>query len=447
MSLRLAHRKVIGNVGIPVNLGTTPHVSATFTMFPAGTASGRVVDSKGSPIQGVSVVALHDTFNEIGSRSQKAIASVKTNDIGEFRIGSLERGEYTFKVEPPSLNLNAEDKLYLPSYYPGVPDAANARIFSVESGSSIRLGDIVLDDPPQNKLQIRLRSEDGTDVRGQFAIRRSGQTNSMRLGFLSDSATTVSLPQGVYDVTITPAANSTVPKSTQRVVVRNGDTELQWNVPRSAKLTGKVVLKSRDVAQLSPVPRVQLQMVDATLPFGELVANGIPAGVVSRASDASGMFSFPSLAPGRYSTHAIGIPPGMYMAKILDSSGHDLLPDGIEVVESRGGAEVTVVLEELSARVEGTVKDEKGLPVPNAVIALLPDDRDQSHLTFTVISGADGSFKLRCPAGSFHAYAWTELDGAAYRNGEFMRNYDDRGQAIKLTVGQSPSVTLPVLNP
>ena len=64
--------------------------------------------------------------------------------------------------------------------------------------------------------------------------------------------------------------------------------------------------------------------------------------------------------------------------------------------------------------------------------ALMPDDRGQKALMISRNTDANGVFEIKAAPGSYHLYAWMELDGAAYRNEEFMKKCDDRGTAVRI---------------
>ena len=74
-----------------------------------------------------------------------------------------------------------------------------------------------------------------------------------------------------------------------------------------------------------------------------------------------------------------------------------------------------------------------------ALIVLVPDEpsRDAKHLYRTTMSDQNGAFTLRTVApGAYHVLAWTELDGAAYKNAEFMKAYADQGASVKIAAGE-----------
>jgi hypothetical protein len=46
----------------------------------------------------------------------------------------------------------------------------------------------------------------------------------------------------------------------------------------------------------------------------------------------------------------------------------------------------------------------------------------------------NGEFDLGCVrTGNFRLYAWRELEGAAYRNAEFMKDYDAKGIPVHIS--------------
>jgi hypothetical protein len=50
-----------------------------------------------------------------------------------------------------------------------------------------------------------------------------------------------------------------------------------------------------------------------------------------------------------------------------------------------------------------------------------------------VTADSSGHFELRGIApGNYHLFSWIALPGAAYRNADFMKTYDERGTAIRI---------------
>jgi len=69
-------------------------------------------------------------------------------------------------------------------------------------------------------------------------------------------------------------------------------------------------------------------------------------------------------------------------------------------------------------------------------------ERDRSGIT-----DFKGAFELSGVApGSYQVFAWPDLNGAAYRNAEFMKKYEGKGQAIKLEKASRVSIDLTALD-
>jgi hypothetical protein len=66
----------------------------SFRLVPAGTISGRVLDSAGEPLPGITVQVLRSTYDATGKRTLQPAGSARTNDLGEYRIYWINPGRY-----------------------------------------------------------------------------------------------------------------------------------------------------------------------------------------------------------------------------------------------------------------------------------------------------------------------------------------------------------------
>jgi hypothetical protein len=76
--------------------------------------------------------------------------------------------------------------------------------------------------------------------------------------------------------------------------------------------------------------------------------------------------------------------------------------------------------------------------LPFAVVAVVPDTPYRATpLRFrSVVTDSDGQYEIHGIApGSYKLFAWTELEGAAYLNAEFMKEFEDRGKVVKAEKG------------
>jgi hypothetical protein len=61
-------------------------------------------------------------------------------------------------------------------------------------------------------------------------------------------------------------------------------------------------------------------------------------------------------------------------------------------------------------------------------------------------SDKNGEYEFHASPGAYHLFAWTELDGAAYRNSDFMRKYEEKGAPVQLERGSQAILKLTILD-
>jgi hypothetical protein len=144
-------------------------------------------------------------------------------------------------------------------------------------------------------------------------------------------------------------------------------------------------------------------------------------------SGAEGKFTNPLVKPGLFYVAGVTLPPNMYLLSIRDGDrdvfGEKFAIDG-------GDIDLNMIVGEGPGTVRGTVTDSRGNKVAAAAVALMPDDRTQKALMTSRNADANGVFEFQAAPGSYHLYVWIELDGAAYRNEEFMKKFNDRGTPV-----------------
>jgi 5-hydroxyisourate hydrolase-like protein (transthyretin family) len=153
----------------------------SFRLTPAGTISGRVMDSTGEPLPGVTVQALRSTYDATGKRGLQPAGTARTNDLGEYRIYWINPGRYFISANAarsafemittsasqaavqaqdaaqaqaaaaaaslfgPAGNQNeVVDNSFGLTYYPGSSDAARAVGIDLQPGAELRAIDFTL---------------------------------------------------------------------------------------------------------------------------------------------------------------------------------------------------------------------------------------------------------------------------------------------------------------
>lgn len=228
------------------------------------------------------------------------------------------------------------------------------------------------------------------------------------------------------------------------IEVRDRDVDIALPMLKSVKVSGHL---SEAIAGI----QVRLAPKDSTLLFPFNVTIG-----------KDGKFSWTAVPSGSYT---VDIPTrgkdsdGVYLRaadlnsfpenKCLDSvlqGTRDLLKDGLTIADKDIDFEIN--LRDQKTVIKGTVSNARGEKVDGAVVALVPDDRDKIALYAAVTTDQNGAFEFRCAApGDFHLFAWPELAGSAYRNAEFMKQFENRGTAIHVDGSPERNVDLRLIEP
>jgi len=77
-----------------------PIPEISFRLTPAATISGRILDTNGEPLPGITVQALRSTYDATGKRTLQPAGSARTNDLGEYRIYWINPGRYYVSANP-----------------------------------------------------------------------------------------------------------------------------------------------------------------------------------------------------------------------------------------------------------------------------------------------------------------------------------------------------------
>src|SRR5215470_6867921 len=186
--------------GKPIVLSAGQQVKdINLALTPSGTIAGRVYDRYGEPAVNINVQALKSRYAN-GQRVLGAVQSVRTNDLGEYRLYWLQPGKYIVTAIPPegpridgnsilmengaagrvivsgsdvirlnqntaaSLGIVPADEVGLPVYYLGTTDSSTAAPIDVRPGALYGGVDLTI-------LNIR-----AVHVRGRVVSSVSGQS-------------------------------------------------------------------------------------------------------------------------------------------------------------------------------------------------------------------------------------------------------------------------------
>jgi len=102
----------------------------------AGTIAGRLFDEYGDPVEGVVVRAMQVRYRD-GRRQLIAAMAARSDDLGRYRLGSLQPGRYVISASVGQVDImeGASDfPGYGTTYFPGTPDTATAQFVQLRGG-------------------------------------------------------------------------------------------------------------------------------------------------------------------------------------------------------------------------------------------------------------------------------------------------------------------------
>jgi hypothetical protein len=452
-----------GSSGIMLNLASGQSMqSLTLRMFRGGSATGRIYGNDGSPLPGMAVIPYRAVYDDNGDMvlkrlpganspaspresqwsspvgqaplvSGNPVAAGVTNNMGEYRVTNLEPGRYSFYVTPV-FPMAAE----LPEYYPGTMSPADASIVEIESGKETPLRNMTMAvDTPAN-LRVQVIDQTGQAGTSAFVqVFRKGGADVLyqwpNLGRTSnascerDQAACTDLGSfsvGAYEIeaVVYIRRNSFVASNRVPLQMTGKDVRLDLPVGAGTAISGDATraptLDTNAVHE--PVNGLTLTLNSSTT---------IPNVAFPISSGEDGTFKIGSLPSGLFRVTGVsGVPAGFCLDE-LRQDDRNVLRDGLLV--SGTNVSLRATLHESRSSIRGKVTDTSGKSVGGGIVVLMPDDRSRSELYSTAVTDQNGLFDMSClQQGKYHLYSWVELDGAAYRNSEFMRKYDGQEQSV-----------------
>ncbi len=418
---------------------------------PPGVITGTVGDEDGDPVVNVQVQALR-LANQGQRRQVVGSAGAQTNDRGDYRIFGLEPGQYVIAVNrqqeqlsPLGTGEEARDEVYVPTFFPGTQDAAQATPVQVEPGDEV------------SGINVDLRPLHGVRMRGRV---------------LSEGSATPS--QGVY-VSLTPRDLSFIgfPMSNYgtNVQERNGAFEIRGVPPGSYFLSANFNDGRRQYYGRTPVDvgNANLEGItvvmggaielrgrfrtdsDAKLDFKSLnlwlqPSENSPGGGGAEIRP-DGTFVIKNLYDGNYRLHVGGFPEEYYI-KSARLGGLDVLEGGVTISRSQVATQLEIVLTLDGGRVDGAVLKEQQ-PVGGALVVLVPDLSLRNHEELYSFKRSDslGRFSmLGLPPGDFKLFAWETTEGVNYNDPDYIKLYEDRGTPVHIEEKRQQSVQLELIS-
>jgi protocatechuate 3,4-dioxygenase beta subunit len=441
-------------------------------LAPTGSISGRIVGTDGEPLGRVEVQALQHLYDE-GRKVLMTVQSIRTNDLGEYRLRLLPPGRYYIRatmqnpdeqssqifVKPPQErftsyrptfvpyishraleNGEVEDFVDVPVYFPGTIDSEMAEPLEIHIGEN-RIGmDFTIGSGHRRAHRVRGKIIGSTGQPVQNAavevVPRNLDSSVFRLKGRSaedGSFDVAGVVSGSYfvlaEVAGEPRRNSGV--ASGRVSIEVADKDLA-NIPvvvvPNFKISARVVFEG--------YPENYVPTGGSVLLAREPVI-GLPSGPTM---NLGGPPEFAGVAPGDYR-----IESGAGFLKSARLGTSDILIDGLHL-DRQPEDPIEIVLTR-AASVEGRVVDSKQQPVPNAVVVLVPppNSRQRADRYAFTATDASGRFRIQNVPGDYKLFAWEDIEHGAWQDPAVIQIYESRGQQIWLNSNTQQGIELRVI--
>ncbi len=395
-----------------------------FRMIASGVITGRVINDEGEGVVHAQVMALRapseDEIEDDGlidprrpeSRPElQPVASVQTDDRGQYRIFGLKPGDYYIRAEnsfDPDNNIRVDESFwvqqiegseYAPAYYPGVTQSSQGQVVSVKAGDEMQAdvllqraktaeiaGHVIGQNGPTKGVWVELMQR-GADISGSDRNDMTDETGAFRFK---------GVPPGSYVIsayTREEGDEAYEPRGEQKIDVSGENiASLTISLGGGTNLQGRITVDGMGSPAWDRI-RIRLSGIE-----GESFGGW---GNVKK----DGTFEIKSVNDGDYAVMFWGLENGWYV-KSARLGAQDLLEKGLRLEAGNPGGRIEVVVSSVSAQLEGSVSGHDG-PVIGARVWIAPEpetpyNRSRSHSEKTdqrghfVVTGlAPGKYRLR----------------------------------------------------
>jgi hypothetical protein len=442
--------------GEPVSLAPGERRSGIeLRMIPAAVIAGRVLNNLSEPVPGIVMFAARITYE--GRRRKMAAAPyslIATDDRGGYRLYGLPPGRYYLGADelkdlfvfsfgssgtedvdasdaPPKEHLGLQ-------YYPGVPDPEQAIALELRAGEEMSGVDFRYDYTPLVSVRGRVAVPVFCPGKLSFHAEREIDTDQ------EYPIQVASTPDGSFEIRgLSPGSWRISAVATEKQTYCSTETTTVLVGPSGA---GGVTLALRPRVDLAGVVRMEgepdFRFQRAQLQFESLEDGDRGSWQIK----ADGGFAA-TLEPGHWSLAITGAPRNAFI-KSARLGETDVLESGLNLTAGSPAGRLEVVLSAAGAQVEGAVFDRSGRPARGAIVVLAPEPRLRVHgrLFHEAAADSDGRFAFRGIApGAYKLFAWSGLEGEAYRDPDFMRAYEERGEKIVVRENEAKQVCLKLI--
>jgi hypothetical protein len=409
--------------------------------------SGRIVDQYGEPIEGALVTA-ERLIRVEGRITTRPAGSATTDDLGEYRIGSLPASRYVINafVNRDGMTFFATDAdnvfftdvmarvpgmSQIRTYYPGVLGLAQAQAIEVRAGEERASADFAAgSESTFPMVTVNFFDADGKSVPGDATYANTSSDLPRVLSVLSRNPKLASrVEPGTWS--ILGRGNGTV--GMVEVTATSGDVATNLVLTKGGRVSGRVDTDG------GPLPNMR---------FSVTATHVADPAMVSRWSNTAstrpdGSFEIDQLV-GPLQLRVLN-PPRGWVLKSITYDGRDVTDTALDFKPTTAISGVRIVMTSRVAILEGLATNAQGSPLADYSVLVFPSDPALAAKARRYARWArpnqQGRFLIDdLIAGEYLAVAVTDVDDTQWQNGDYLERF--RAQATKLTLGESEKKTV-----
>ena len=411
------------------------------------TIRGRISDVDRKPVVGAAVQLVRRMYQN-GRPILVGLQQGTTDENGEYRLTAPGPGRYYLSASYrrgfgiKSTNYNVPEDGYPTIYYPGNADPAAAAFLDLPEGGSLDAIDLTLYPAETFKIAGRVTLPDGTpEPTASLSILPGRSAVFLPLGMprqplRKDGAFEIrGLLPGSYELAADAGSPDGEPLRA-RVAVQLASRDLEdvsVILLPAIEINGRVAVEDVTVeaaANLFKQWSVSLRPeTDTQIVFS-------PTGAVRP----DGTFTIRKVGPGDYSLEIAGLPADSYI-KSAFAGRADVVEQTLRLYGQSPGP-MDILISRRAGRIEGTIINNEDAPVAGATVVLVPEPRlREREALYKVVVASNGQFAMAgVRPGNYKVFAWPADEAPAYRDPDFIRDYENRGESIQVDASSTARV-------